>query len=123
MDGLPPRASGFAVWDVVRVDFPYANETTLRRRPALVLATPPVHERFAVLWLAMITSARHRSWPGDVTITDLAKAGLAHSCVVRTAKIATLDARLAVRIGVLGLPDRMGVGRCLRETLSAILSL
>jgi hypothetical protein len=47
---------------------------------------------------------------------------LSHACFVRTGKIATLDARLAARIGVLAPLDRPGVARCLREVLAAALA-
>ena len=47
----------------------------------------------------MITSAENRGWPGDVPITNLAGAGLPVASVIRTAKIATIDARDAQALG------------------------
>lgn len=40
----------------------------------------------------MITSAENRGWAGDVLILDLDAAGLPAPSIVRTAKIATIDA-------------------------------
>jgi mRNA interferase MazF len=111
-----------AGWDVVRVDFPYADQAASRRRPALVLAAPQIGARFGIIWVLMITSARHQPWPGDVPIGDLRSAGLAHPCVVRTQKIATLDARLADRIGQLAAADRGGIVAALRGTLANALA-
>ena len=112
----------FSAWDVVRVDFPYADGPSSRRRPALVIATPEVQARFGILWLLMITSARHHVWPGDVRVTDLASAGLSHDCVVRTQKIATLDSRHAVRIGRLAEADHGKIVASLRNLLNDVFS-
>jgi mRNA interferase MazF len=93
--------------DVVRVPFPYSGAETAARRPALVVATAgPAAEGGAplLIWALMITSAENRPWPDDVGVTDLAAAGLPAPSVVRCAKIATLDARRAERIGRLDAP-------------------
>jgi mRNA interferase MazF len=45
----------------------------------------------------MITSAENRGWAGDVPVSDLALAGLPAPSVIRTAKIATIDAVDATR--------------------------
>jgi mRNA interferase MazF len=47
----------------------------------------------------MITSAANRGWPGDVPVTNLAAAGLPAPSVIRTAKIATIEASYATRLG------------------------
>ena len=114
-----------AVWDIVRVDFPFADENSLRLRPALVIASAPATDDFAILWVLMITSAgqaqgRAGRWPGDVAISDLQLGGLSRPCVVRTGKVTSLDQRLAVRIGALALDDREGVASYLRDLLFAV---
>ena len=43
----------------------------------------------------MITSAANRGWIGDVPIPDTAGSGLPAPSVIRTAKIATIDAARA----------------------------
>ncbi len=80
----------------VCVDFPVADETRTRRRPALVAAVPSVHGDLAVPWVVMITSTLTGRWPLDVPISDLRLGGLGHACVVRTSKVTVLDVRLAV---------------------------
>ena len=116
-----PEGSVFGVWDIVRVAFPYADRPLRRNRPSLVIATPEVHERFAVLWVLMITSAEHAAWPGDVAISDLNEAGLPVPCFVRTEKIATIDARFAEPAGRLASRDRPNITRCLRGLLGPVL--
>ena len=60
-------------------------------------------------------------WPGLLVSEDLGGSGLSHACVVRTAKIAVLDAQLAVRIGVLASADRAKVRQNLRDLLRVVL--
>jgi mRNA interferase MazF len=117
------RGGVFEVWDVASVAFPYADRSIVRHRPALVIATPDVHARFAVLWVLMITSAQRAAWPGDVAITNLEEAGLHVPCFVRTEKIATVDARRAEGAGRLVPDDRAKVANFLRELLRPALLL
>ena len=74
-----------------------------------------------LLWLAMITSAANRGWDGDVPITDLVMAGLPAPSIVRPAKLATIEARDAEKLGGLPLPDRPAVAARLQAMLGPLL--
>ncbi len=111
---------GFRIWDVVKVPFPYTNRPVQQRRPALVVGIPAAAGAPALLWLLMVTSAGNRSWPGDVPVSDLGEAGLPAPSVVRPAKIATIEAQDAERIGQLPLADRALVARTIRATLGDV---
>src|SRR5580765_3625510 len=97
------RATGrvmpsFEVWDIVKVPFPYTDRPIRQRRPALVVAAGDLLAEHGLLWLAMITSAANRSWPGDVPVTNLEAAGLPIPSIIRVAKIATIEARDAEKL-------------------------
>lgn len=113
----------FEVWDIVKVPFPYTDRPIRQNRPALVIAAGELEATHGLLWLAMITSAANRGWMGDVTISDLQVAGLPIPSIVRTAKVATIEARDAQRLGTLPSADRMAVSRSLRDWLAAALDL
>ena len=84
---------------IVRVPFPYTDRETRQRRPALVVAGD-VGPDGALLWVLMITSAANRRWPDDVAIEQgHAECGLPVPSLVRTAKIATIEARVADALG------------------------
>lgn len=85
--------------DVVKVPFPYTDRPIRQSRPAMVVSGPSLEQAHGLLWLVMITSAENRAWPGDVPIGNLSVAGLPVPSVMRTAKIATIDAKDAVRLG------------------------
>ena len=68
----------------------------------------------------MITSAVNRGWTGDVTISDIELAGLPIPSIVRPAKIATIEAGDAERLGALPGRDRPAVRRYLRERLAGL---
>lgn len=98
----------FDQWDVIAVPFPFTEKPGSKRRPALVLSKAGFH-RSGHSILAMITSAAHTPWPGDVKIANQHSAGLKAPCVVRL-KIFTLDNRLTLyRIGRLSAGDRESV--------------
>ncbi len=86
--------------DIVRVPFPYTDRETRQYRPALVVSAGGLGERESLLWVVMITIARNRPWPGDVSIgNDYAEFGLPSPSVIRPTKIATIEIRQADRIG------------------------
>src|SRR5271170_5563448 len=111
----------FAVWDIVKVPFPYTDRPVRQRRPALVIAAGELVSAHGLLWLAMITSAANRGWPGDVVVSDLSAAGLPVASIVRPAKIATIDARDAEPLGLLAYADRPAVANYLRRLLASVL--
>ena len=111
----------FGAWDVVKLPFPYKDRPVRQRRPAVVVAAGPLPERHGLLWVVMITGAQNRGWPSDVAVSDVAAAGLPVASVIRTAKIAVLDARDAEPLGALPMPDRAAVSAELRPLMSTAL--
>jgi mRNA interferase MazF len=97
----------FERFDVVKLPYPYTNRPVHEHRPGLVVAV--IEEGPGLLWVMMITSAANRAWPGDVVIGDAGAVGLPAPSVIRTAKIATVDAALADRLGRLGAGERKEV--------------
>ena len=93
-------------FDVLVVPFPFTDQYTSKRRPALVLSSAAFGRAAAHSVLAMITIADQSSWPGDLAIGHLGPTGLTQPCLIRL-KLFTLDHRLIVRrIGKLSSADR-----------------
>ena len=103
------RMANCDVWDVVKIPFPYTNRPVQQSRPALVIGRHNETGSPDLLWLLMITSASNRVWVGDIDIPDLMTAGLPVASIVRTAKMATIDAFTATRIGSIAFSDRQGI--------------
>jgi mRNA interferase MazF len=110
---MPP----FERWDVIAVPFPYVERPVQQRRPALVIAAG-LGGSLDLLWVLMITSATNQGWPEDVEIDDRASAGLPVASVVRTAKIATIEARAANRLGMISGQSAARVAPLLRQRLA-----
>jgi mRNA interferase MazF len=89
----------FKQGDVVKVPFPYTDRSTRQSRPALVVSSGAIESAHGLLWVVMITSAENRHWPDDVAVNNLASAGLPAPSVIRAAKIATIEASDATRLG------------------------
>jgi mRNA interferase MazF len=108
----------FEPGDIVRVPFPYTDRNTRQHRPALVVSRTTLGEGGPLLWVLMITSAQNRPWPGDVPLTRGHRAmGLPVPSLVRTTKIATIDARRADRVGRISAALRRKVAAALRHHL------
>ena len=110
------------MWDLVKVPFPYTNRPVQQRRPALVVSVPVAPGAPELLWVLMVTSAANRGWPGDVVVSDLTAAGLPAASVVRSAKVATIEARDAERIGHLPVADQSQVAEAVRGSLAQLLA-
>lgn len=89
----------FEQGDIAKVPFPNTNSATPQSGPALVVSTGDGNDTLSLLWVVMVTSAENRGWPGDVALADLSGTGLPAPSLVRTAKIATIEARAAARLG------------------------
>ena len=114
---LAGKGEGAAVWDIVRVPFPHTDRPVRQHRPALVIAAPDAGDNPLLLWVLMITSARNRGWPGDVAIVDLRAAGLPAPSLIRTSKIATIDAHTAEPMGRLAIDGQRAVTSELKRIL------
>jgi mRNA interferase MazF len=91
--------ASFKQGDVVKVPFPYTDRAARQSRPALVVSVGGLEDAHNLIWVVMITSAENRSWPSDVAVTSLSGARLPAASVIRGAKIATIDAADATKLG------------------------
>ena len=104
---------------MIKVPFPYTDRATRQSRPALMVSTGQLEEMHGLLWVVMITSAENRGWPGDVPVENLKMAGLPVPSLIRSVKIATIDASDASKLGrVPAAQVRLVTGRLI-EALTA----
>ena len=89
----------FRQGDVIKVPIPYTDRSTRQSRPALVVSSGGIEDALGLLRVVMITSAENRGWPGDVPVANLAAAGLPVPSVIRSARIATIEASDAAKLG------------------------
>ncbi len=102
--------------DIVVVPFPFTDQPTVKRRPALIISSTNFNDTHQQSVLAMITTSR-LVWPSDVVIEEWRNAGLIAPCKVRF-KLFTLDHALILRrIGVMHPRD----GQRVKNVLSRLL--
>lgn len=86
----------FKPFDIVAAPFPYVERPVLKRRPCLIVGEP---DDTGLVWVIMITSAKNEAWQDDIEIENLTLAGLKAESVIRTAKIATVEANALKHVG------------------------
>lgn len=108
----------YKLFDVVVVPFPFTDQNTEKRRPALVLSDQDnFNDLTQTCVLAMITSAKNPDWPLDASIGSLKKAGLPAPSKVRM-KLFTLDSRLIIKkTGYLASKDQKAVKDSLQKLM------
>ena len=109
----------FRQGDVIKVPFPYTDRSTRRSRPALVVSKEDLEDLHGLLWVVMITSAENRGWPEDVPVTNLQMAGLPVPSLIRSAKIATIEAADASKLGRLSAAQFKQVSRNLVRAIAS----
>jgi mRNA interferase MazF len=78
--------------EVALVRFPFAELSSEKKRPALILAQTVRSPRNRLATVAMITSQIEAlKLTGDVILAEWKAAGLLHPSLLRLAKIATVD--------------------------------
>ncbi len=110
---------GYKIFDVVVVPFPFTDQKTDKKRPALVLSDAELfNDETQNCVLSMITSVRNPDWPLDIKIGSIKKAGLSVPSKVRM-KLFTLDSRLIIKkIGDLAVKDREIVKSSLKKLMA-----
>lgn len=108
----------FKFGDVVLVTFPFSDQTSAKKRPAVVVSSPAYHQSRADLILMAITS--HASISprlGEVTIQDWQAAGLLKASLIKPV-MTTIERSLVIKtLGQLGVAD----ARALTQSIARIL--
>jgi mRNA interferase MazF len=103
-------------WDIVLVPFPFADMTTAKKRPALVVSPDRYNESgldVVILFLTSRTDVSPR--PGDYRIRFWKQAGLPKASLLRM-KFATIDQDIIVKkIGRLCRDERSSIRDALNE--------
>jgi mRNA interferase MazF len=108
----------FSRWDVVAVNYPFLEGHEAKHRPGLIVSTERLHATHGLYVVAMITTARAGVRKDDVQISDWRKAGLPNPCVVRAARLVTMnEAMIGRRVGTLTSKDRNAVAALLKAFL------
>lgn len=111
--------TGCEFGDVVLVPFPFTDQSTTKRRPAVVVSSEAYHRERADLVILAITSQTRpiAGGVGEAAIAKWKEAGLLKPSVLKPL-LATIEKGLVLRkLGRLEEEDR----RALREVLDAIL--
>lgn len=94
-------------FDVVLIPFPFSDSAQAKMRPAIVISRSAFNQ-FGITTTAMVTSAVHTPWPGDVRL-DHRGAGLPKPSIARL-KLFTIDNRfIRIKLGRLTSEDQRSV--------------
>ncbi|MDX2178573.1 MAG: type II toxin-antitoxin system PemK/MazF family toxin [Bryobacteraceae bacterium] len=100
--------------DVVIANFPFAEQMYGKWRPAVVLSSTEFNACGRTV-VAMVTSSRAESWPGDLDLVDVEPTGLRPASFIRL-KLFTIDnVAIGDRIGALSPADRANLSANLKR--------
>lgn len=112
-----PPTTRYSFGDVVLVPFPFTDQSTSKKRPAVVVSSDAYHQARPDLVIMAVTSQlRPTASFGELMVQDWQAAGLLKPSAIKPV-IATIEAALVVRaIGRLTQAD----GAALRHTIVSI---
>jgi mRNA interferase MazF len=110
--------TGYEFGDVLLVPFPFTDQSTTKRRPAVVVSSAAYHrERPDLVILGVTSQARPAGGVGEVAVAKWKEAGLLRPSVLKPV-LATIERGLVLRkLGRLEEEDQ----RALRKVLRTIL--
>lgn len=113
-----PPTTAYSFGDVVLVPFPFTDQSTVKRRPAVVISSDRYNrERQDVIIMAITSQTRSPAKADDLQIESWSAAGLLKPSTVKPV-IATIQRSLILRsLGRLEDADLAG----LRKTIAAVL--
>jgi mRNA interferase MazF len=104
--------------DVIVVPFPFTDQSTTKKRPAVVVSSDAYHrDRPDLILMAVTSQLRPTPTVGEFAVVRWQEAGLLKPSVIKPL-LATIETNLVLRqLGTLHAEDQHG----LREVLAAIL--
>jgi mRNA interferase MazF len=105
--------------DVLLVPFPFTEQTTIKKRPAIVISSETYNQVKPDLILIAVTSQLSQELQfGEMLILEWSRAGLLKASLVKPL-IATLEKSLIIRkLGALEMQDKQSLKCCLQQILS-----
>jgi len=113
-----PPTTGYSFGDIVLVPFPFTDQSTTKRRPAVVVSTSRYRaERPDLIIMAVTSQRRPAGGIGEVQLNDWKGAGLIKPSVVKPV-ITTIEASLVIRrLGQLQEDDQRALRRAIAEII------
>jgi mRNA interferase MazF len=104
--------------DVIVVPFPFTDQTTIKRRPAVVISSERYNrERPDLILMAITSQMRPAPTVGEASVVQWQAAGLLKPSVIKPL-ITTIEATLVIRqLGALVADDQ----KALRQALAAVI--
>jgi mRNA interferase MazF len=110
--------TGYDFGDVVLVPFPFTDQTTKKKRPAIVVSSSAYNQKRPDVVLVAVTSQlRPSAMFGEVMIVKWKDAGLLKPSVIKPIFVTTEKSLILMKLGRLGEVDR----DLLQETLENLL--
>ena len=104
--------------DIVLVPFPFTDQSTSKRRPAVVVSSPAYHrERPDLILMAVTSQIPPAAGVGEVTVREWQAAGLLKPSAIKPV-VTTVERALVIRrLGRLTDQDREALKRALQAIL------
>ena len=113
-----PTTIGCSFGDIVLVPFPFTDQTTTKKRPAIIVSSDAYHrDRPDLIVIAVTSQVRPASSVSEAAIAQWKEAGLLKPSVIKPL-LATVGRNLAIRrLGALAPTDLDALRKVLRTIL------
>lgn len=117
---MMPNMTNYEFGDVVLVPFPFTDQTTSKKRPAVVVSsTAYLRKRSDLILIAVTSQANPATSFGEMTIIEWQAAGLLKPSIIKPV-LTTVDAGLVIKkLGQLQKHDRQGLQNLLPTILGS----
>ncbi len=105
--------------EIILVPFPFSNQSTIKKRPAVIISSDNYNNTSSdVIIMAITSQIRHINDIGERRLQDWKTEGLLKPSAIKSA-VSTLEQNLIIRkLGVLSADDKDALHSALQELLS-----
>lgn len=106
--------------DVVLIPFPFTDQSTIKKRPAVIVSSNAYNQRHIdVILMAITSQTKATDYPDNLVIQNWQRAGLLKPSVIKPI-ITTVDRSLILRkLGVLTIQDQQALKSLLTQILGS----
>jgi len=110
--------TNYSFGDIVLVPFPFTDQSTVKKRPAVIISSGAYNrQRPDIILMAVTSQMRSAGYYGDTPVSQWKKAGLLKPSVIKSICTTIEKGLILKKLGQIGNEDKAALSQALQKIL------